>query len=375
MSVKSDHHLATLNASVSDKLAFGSLICAAMVVGIHVYDGGAVGSMMWWWNCLLHYGIFLVAVPFFFICSGYFLCRHYVNGGVADVWRVEMRNRVRSLLVPVVIWSIIGICLYQLFTVRVMANLAHGRSLFANFPDGWRFWARGVGVYPYAHPLVVPLWYVRSLLIFVVVSPILFKLMGKWGAKICIVLYFLLALLGASPETGNRVHLICSYCLSLQGLFFFSVGCALARAKEGELLRVQNFLMRRKIVLLCLCIGLGICILRTWIWQRTGWTIRHWALLFIPPLLLVFWAVVPSRPIPRWLTNAAFPIYLMHTFLWALIIKVCALLRFRLPWFMAIETLGDWWIKWAVGFGGSLGLSLALHRFLPRASGVLFGGR
>lgn len=37
--------------------------------------------------------------------------------------------------------------------------------------------------------------------------------------------------------------------------------------------------------------------------------------------------------------------------------------------------VGDWWIKWAVGFGGSLGVSLALHRFLPRASAVLFGGR
>lgn len=167
----------------SGKIANGGIIAAAMVVGIHVFKCDEVGMFLWWWDRLISHGIFLIAVPFFFVCSGYFLCRHYVNGSVVAVWRVEMRKRVKSLLVPFVIWSIIGICLYQLLPARIVANLAHGRDLFANFPDGWRFWARGFGIYPYAHPLVVPLWYVRSLLIFVVLSPILFKLIEKWGGR------------------------------------------------------------------------------------------------------------------------------------------------------------------------------------------------
>ena len=68
-----------MTGQISSKIANGGIIAAAMVVGIHVCNSRSVGTLMWWWDQLLHYGLFLVAVPFFFVCSGYFLCRHYAD--------------------------------------------------------------------------------------------------------------------------------------------------------------------------------------------------------------------------------------------------------------------------------------------------------
>ena len=181
-----------MNERISAKIANGGIIAAAMVVGIHVCRAEHVGSFLWWWDQITHWGVFLIAVPYFFVCSGYFLCRHYVGvrdghgaGGdsLLGVWRGEMWKRVKSLLVPFLIWSAIGLCVFEVLPVRIAANALHGRDLLSNVPEGWRFWADAFGTYPYKYPMVAPLWYVRALLIFTVISPFIFKLMKKWGGE------------------------------------------------------------------------------------------------------------------------------------------------------------------------------------------------
>ena len=162
------------------------------------------------------------------------------------------------------------------------------------------------------------------------------------------------------------------YCISLEGLFFFSVGFALAQTGGGNF-QGSQMAFKNKVVVCCLLLGLGLVVARTW--MKVGPIIMPWVPLFVPMLLVCFWKVVPTCQLPRWLTSAAFPIYLIHVILWAAISKLCVLSGCQVPQFMKVETIGDWWIKWAVGFGGSLLVSLALRRCLPRTSKVLFGGR
>lgn len=169
----------------SEKVTLLSIVAAMMVVAIHV--GGNVaahGSLVWWWEQIGHYGLFLAAVPFFFICSGFFLGRHCDEDGW---WWRECLKRMRTLLVPYLIWSAVFAALG--ISAAVAANLIHGRDLLLHCPCGWRYWTRVIGVYPFNYPCLVSLWYIRSLLIFVVLSPLLVRLVKSGGGIHCFRLY------------------------------------------------------------------------------------------------------------------------------------------------------------------------------------------
>jgi surface polysaccharide O-acyltransferase-like enzyme len=67
------------------KIANASVIAMGMVVGIHTAGREIAtlefGSVIWWWCALGMYGVFQIAVPFFFFCSGYFLAKHIDEDG------------------------------------------------------------------------------------------------------------------------------------------------------------------------------------------------------------------------------------------------------------------------------------------------------
>ena len=173
-----------ISEELSHKISFASLLCAAMVVGIHVDGYQIPWSGMWLWNRFGHNGVFLIAVPFFFTVSGFMLAGHYAcldsDSRLFDwgVWRDECVKRIRSLLVPYLIWCSAAVLLACV--PAIAANLLHGRDLLANTPSGWRWWTIAYGLYPFTYPNVVPLWYLRTLMILVFISPLLY-LTVKWG--------------------------------------------------------------------------------------------------------------------------------------------------------------------------------------------------
>ena len=177
-----------IGEALSAKVSNMGVLCMGFVVAIHVagreLSGFAPGSLMWWWEALGHYGLFLVAVPFFFICSGYFLAGHVSESGW---WFRECRKRIKSLFVPYVCWCLIfamlGVGMYM------VSNAVNGRPLIESGRFGWRFWAGVFGVHPFSSPRLFPLWYVRALLMFVALSPLLVRYLLKFeggGAFCCI---------------------------------------------------------------------------------------------------------------------------------------------------------------------------------------------
>lgn len=339
---------------MNHKIANASFFAAMMVAAIHTAgrQPSAIdeGTALWWLEVVGHYGVFLIAVPFFFICSGYFLAGHMEE---REWFGRECMKRVRTLLIPYIIWSLVY-AMIPLVTFFV-ANLLHGRIAFLEQYASMRFWVNTFGLNPFAWPRLVPLWYVRSLFFFVAISPLLYHFIKRVG----LVALFVLAVLSFAVgyyglRSQDRVCLVLTKSVCVSGLFFFCCG-VYGRLKR---IRLPNRGQTIALVLgLCLAVANGYC-------RMSG--IKFIIPLWVPLLLFGLWRFVPEHPLPKWLTNATFAIYVLH----AVIYKILGIaFHFR------VETIPQWLVKWMGGVSGSMIVAMALRRCCPKLAGAAFGGR
>lgn len=79
-----------IDISLSNKFRNMAFVCAVLIVFLH-FPGGR------WFRTVMSAGVPQIAVPYFFLSSGYFCVSH---AGEREWWRAAMRKRVGSLLVP-----------------------------------------------------------------------------------------------------------------------------------------------------------------------------------------------------------------------------------------------------------------------------------
>ena len=340
--------------TINNKVANASFLAALMVVGIHTAGrepneiGG--GSALWWYEAIGHYGVFLIAVPFFFICSGYFLAGHIEEHGW---WRREFSKRMRTLLIPYIIWCLV----YALLplTVFFFANLLHGRIAFWGHYASIRFWVNTLGLNPFAWPQLVPLWYVRALLLFVAISPLLLWFLKKTGWLGLLILYGMSLTVGIYGwYSQNRLYLMLSKCFNVSGLFYFCCGI------YG---RLNNVSLPKRGHLLALAYGLA-CAVANGYCRMAG--IKFVFPLWVPMLLFGLWKFVPERPLPKWLIGSSFAIYMLH-----MVMYRCLGIAFNFK----VESVPEWIAKWAIGVGGSLFAVMVLRKVYPKIANLVFGGR
>lgn len=156
-------------------------------------------------------GILPVAVPTFFLISGYLFYSKL------EIWnwgrlRTKIHSRIHSLLIPYILWNTFYILFALLGTIYSVIFKEAPLSLLI----GWfrseglfrLYWYGGVD-YPY--PYLVPLWYVRDLMICIFVSfPIYFLV--KYIGNIYILILLLVYVMQLST------------CGFLSSILFFSLG-------------------------------------------------------------------------------------------------------------------------------------------------------
>ncbi len=149
-------------------------------------------------------------VPIFFFISGYLL--YLGKGSLKGRYLTKLQKLPREILFPYIFWSVYAIGIYILFHFLYETELL-------KIPDsgcsimGWCKWFVQIFIgTPW--PVNIPLWYVRDLLLLILLSPLIHKILI--ASKGWIILFFgLLYLFLTNDNNAIRFQ---------TGLFFFSLG-------------------------------------------------------------------------------------------------------------------------------------------------------
>lgn len=183
---------------------------AVAVVLIHAGSRGGAGygtdafSVL---SVFLCEGLFRIAVPTFFLISGY-LFFNKLEFWSGTVWLSKLKTRIRSLIFPYIVWNILAFFIIWLYSViRGHINGTELTTLptFFNEVGGLNcLWGGDDGM-----PIDFPLYFVRDLIVYVfLLSPLIWLVMSKLkivGIAVLGVLFFFFNWLPS-------------------GLFFFSAG-------------------------------------------------------------------------------------------------------------------------------------------------------
>jgi len=293
-----------IGKSTSAKIANMSIVCAFLVVCIHVAQGVevALGTSSWWIRKLLFWGFSSLAVPYFFVVSGFFIARHINEDGW---YKRELHRRIYSLIIPLLVW-----CLIYVFITAILivcANVVHSRPLLTNLRISAFEVLTWFGIIPWETPAVPAGWYIRMLFILVIISPLLKKIVESrivlCALSVVVVIY--LGIYSTVPFLSKGPSCFLQFGFSFEGVLYYSLGMWL------QVRRIRVSIKSIWAIILG-AVGVGLLFIGAILSMRevacSGVLLR----LAIPFNMLFIWHYISDATIPRWLTSSTFPVYLSH---------------------------------------------------------------
>lgn len=340
--------------TLSKHIAVMNFIAALLIVILHSGYSGT-GCL----SCILgSRGLCRIAVPWFFIISGYFLAKHVDE---KNWYKDSLCKRVKSVLVPFYIWMV----LYKLFNYllyTIMTRLAVETN-FAN-PFAGKDFVRIIfeftGLMPCAGVGVV--WYLRMLFFLVLLSPLLIQVVIKlrlfWLITVfCIYLSYRLGLALGYLEYDGPLD----YYFSLRGLAYFSVGIYFRL--------VDNVLRRTP---LAVAGGIGIVLLVIKVLVAQPMVSAFCDVFMVPGLIAFIWIISRRIRFPMWCVGNTMAIYLWHPIFMLLSIGVVVIFGMRN---IMYESPLICMARCAGAVTGSLIATAVIKICSPTLSKVLLGGR
>ena len=333
----------------NERIASFSFLCACLVVSVHCGVCPSEINSKWWFNQIFSSGIGAIAVPYFFVVSGFFIAKHVDESGW---WKRAVTQRVRTVLIPMFAAALL-LTLIQLPLI-LAANVHAGRPLLSNIGllNGNAISTLCLDL---THPAFVPLWYLRVLFYFALLSGVFCFLTRRLG--LCLLIPGLVFAWSCStflPELSSRLN-----CL-------FPVGCIFVFS-FGMYLKIYNVRVESKFLGWGL-LALGVILLSLKIGLLYN---GNQAMLigdFATPLLLSgLWLVLPVIPLFVKLSVYSMPLYILH---WGISqYGRVALDPVPLPGFPKA-------VIWCVlTIVSSLFVAWCFRRCLPRTYALCFGGR
>ena len=319
-----------------------SIVCAVLVVCIHLpvpesHNGVSYSC----WSGIQ--SVASVAVPFFFLFSGYFLSAHFDEGGW---WWREFKKRIHTILVPSIIWSCF--VLINLECTRLFQSALLGVQADYNM-DALKWFGLDLTSMPGAFPL----WFLRNLILLVVTSAFIKRYIDsfRWLGVLALYILYLCYLI-----KGSR-SMFLDYGYSLVGLLYFSAGVACRRART---LTIGNVVETASMFI-------------SLIFLVSAWVLGFeevrgvWLHISIPFMMIALWRCISGREWNRALVSFAFPIYVMHIIVQPHAYSVVKYLH--IPYLLAFAC------QWLLCIVLPVMFAILCRRFLPSGAKLLFGGR
>ena len=286
--------MVNIDKELSDKIKVMSFISACFVVFIHAPHGDGLATY------LVKDWIAGIAVPFFFIVSGFFWLNNYGNKGW---WLDSLGKRFWTLFIPFLFINVVFFLVkYPIHYVAVNWFSADGsaeimRITFANF-------LLGISPLPdIGFPVYAPFWYIRALLIMMFVSPLLMWIIKRSKLTCsCYIVGLLILWIGASymfNAAGMDVGKHFEYEFSPRCWFYFSLGMAIRYWGRVKISKIS--------ALLCGVLGASFHLL-SFTCPRLGIILNILSLMFV---LASIWGMLPSVRCKSFACDS-FSVYAFH---------------------------------------------------------------
>lgn len=286
----------------SRKVTIVSFILAVFVMYIHAknlayYDfGDAHGTLIYGLNQILSEIFGRIAVPFFFLQSGYWMFRYDIFEKKSDVLKGKMKKKVISLGIPYLLWNTLGL-LFFLIVTRLSGmpfNLYHGQIV----PITWETIGKGI----FLHEFYFPYWFMQDLIVLTVMSPVLVMLLRKRCiAYVTIGILFMLSMRGINTPVFQMNSLLS---------FFMGGTLSVYHREYWETTNRHHFETVCYMGLFCICAVLK--------W----FSIPYFYTIYIVAAPILFWKCCDCLEQihifdhePLWFCKQSFFIYSAHIFL------------------------------------------------------------
>lgn len=314
-----------------------------------------------------------MAVPIFFFISG-LLFFDRMQEWDWTIWKTKTIKRIKTLFLPFVLW--IAITFIMRFVWGILKNEIPGFNITALLDffasnGGFRmFYDKPVAEYSYSvlgyavnesKPFDVPLWYVRDLMVLVILSPLIWKFIKKAEQ------YAILTFLGIYIlDIGLPFVLVTPV-----SLFFYSFGAAFSISGKDFLEYFKRFRIPSYILY-------AVFFVLSYVVSHPSWNGMIYRCSALASVIAVFNVTSflsdsgKIKPV-KLLTDSSFFIYASHT---VLITEISNFLLWRIlpitaEWMLVLKVF----LRPAVAVGICLFIFVAMRKICPKALGALTGGR
>lgn len=303
-----------------------------------------------------------VCVPLFFFISGFLF--FYNSDFTKETYLAKLKKRIKTLLVPYLIWNFVGFILLLIYVhpkvLRFFPLLNNYRVDIVSFLSS--FWVTNlpISMSGPANPINTPLWFIRDLMVLVVLSPIIWWLIKKAKVVFIIVLGLIwFFTLGQYIGFPGLCH---------QSLFFFPLGAYFGINKINFVENIQKYPWLPVVyIVLAIIDALS---------EKDYYNIIHnseillgmAAAVYVSSYLLKKEKVVVNE----FLMSASFFVYALHNLFLGKMTKIVVMLtKPESPVFVLLI----YFLMPAIAILICLGLYKAIRRYSPALCALLTGGR